>query len=284
MTSKLFTPAGSRAILLFLLQLLFVVESPYAGGPWAQGKGKGFVQLAQSVTQYNFVFDQFGNSLNTHVKYFEGTTQLYGEFGISGRITLKAQLPYKWISATPESIFLTFENLRTWGGISAGVSALLINKKWKLAGKMDITLPGKGNSVSSEFLNIRSGYLYTEIAPWISTGTSGKKYYTFFEIGYGIGDVDVIKIQNEFGYSISNSLKLSLVLDGRIPIVHLEDEIIPVTSSFLYDPYQEYIGIGSKIFYESKKRFGLSGSVMGALMAKRVAKAPAWQVGIFYKW
>lgn len=265
-----------------------MTKSCIAGGPWAQGKGHGFSQLGFSSTNYKNVFDAEGKAQNAFGKFQDLTFQLYSEIGITKKITFKIIAPYK--SLTGESSILpdSKQSLRGAGNIILGASYLFVDKKIKIAGRLEISSKGKKDNNTPALYNLKTGYTQSEVSPFLSIGASSNKYYWYSDIGAGLAKNSVFKLYAEAGHSILSTLKAAVVVDARLPfqtnIIVSGQPVEVISPSYLYDPFQQYIGTGIKLIYTYKDKYGISGSVFGALMASRVAAAPAFNVGLFYKW
>jgi len=87
---------------------------------------------------------------------------------------------------------------------------------------------------------------------------------------------------------LTHTLKIAGVINARILLAGKAGNQLPTTNdlpvSYLYDPLQEYIGIGTKMIFSRKEKYGIVVSPFGAIMAKRVAYAWALNFGFFYKW
>lgn len=273
-------------IVAFAMTLFYSITNYcMAGGPWAQGKEHGFAQVGFSSTIYKNIFDKNGEKQNALAKFQDLTFQFYSELGVSKKVTLKIIVPYKFLSASNGS---NQQRLVDFGNMSAGASFLLIDKKFKAAVRIEISSPGIDDKNIPSYYNLKTGYTDWEISPIISIGSSSEKFYWYSDIGAGFTTNSVFKLNAEAGYSVLPSLKAAAVVDARIPFQrgNTAPEQSPeiISTSFLYDPFQQYIGIGGKLIYTYKEKCGISGSAFGALLAKRIAEAPAFNVGIFYKW
>lgn len=264
-----------------------ITNSCRAGGPWAQGKGNGFVQLGFSSINYKNVFDTDGKGRDAFGRFQDVTFQLYSELGLTKRLTLKLIAPYKYLSGESSNLSYSKQSLQGAGNIVLGASYLFVDKKIKIAARLEIASRGKKDDNNPSFYNLKTGYTDAEVSPYISIGASSNKYYWYSDIGAGLTKNSVFKLYGEAGYSIFKKLKAAIVVDARIPFqtdntIAMQPAQTP--TSFLYDPFQQYIGVGLKLIYTYKEKYGITASAFGAVSAKRIAEAPAYNVGLFYKW
>jgi len=265
-----------------------ITNSCRAGGPWAQGKGHGFAQDGFSSTVYKNVFDTDGNGQDAFGKFYDFTFQSYSELGLSDKITLKIISPYKYLSGESSILPYSKQRLQGAGNITLGASYLWVDKKIKIATRLEIASRGKNDKNSPSLYNLKTGYTEFEVSPFLSIGASTYKCYWYADIGTGLTKNSVFKFYGEAGYSVFKKLKAAAVMDARIPFKtdnsNSQAPVGIISSSFLYDPLQQYIGTGLKLIYTYKEKYGISASVFGAFLARRVSKAPALNVGLFYKW
>ena len=82
-----------QTIFSVVLIIILLPSTVYAGGGWPQKKGKGFFKFGQSFIIANKYFDGNGNVVDiTTLSLY--TTSVYGEFGITDRISAVAYVPF----------------------------------------------------------------------------------------------------------------------------------------------------------------------------------------------
>lgn len=98
---------------------LWVVPSLHAQA-WTQEAGSAYLKVAQSFASSSSRFDENGTIVpyneNTNGSYRDRSMYIYGEFGVTDRLTFAASLPYKRLHVTDETFEPTFERTSAaWG-------------------------------------------------------------------------------------------------------------------------------------------------------------------------
>jgi hypothetical protein len=282
-----------QALFSFLIMMLY--SQLQAQGPWASGKGHGFAQLSFSTINYSDIYNRAGDVTPVSRNNSDNTIQLYAETGLSKRLTAKLVVPitiagYSKNLLTPAAGPAKASNTGL-GNITGGIKYTQQFKHWLIAPGLDISLPA-GKPKSN--LGLRNGYENVTLLPNVSAGISGKKWYSYLRLSYGIttnGYNDYTGINAEGGYKVIPSLWLSLVADLRLTTSAAgafgkAERIAYPNYNFtnFYVDDQEYIGIGLKAAFQfPKSKTGISAGVYGAAGGRNVAAAPSVNAGFFYK-
>jgi hypothetical protein len=277
------------------LTMIILFSQLQAQGPWAAGKGHGFAQLSFNTIHYNNVYDRNSNVQKVLRNNSDNTIQLFAETGISKNLTAKLVLPFTIASYTNNQLSPAARpenaSLAGIGNITAGIKYTRQFKHWLIAPSLDISLPASAPNSSK---GLRNGYENVTVLPQVSAGISGKKWYSYLRLSYGIttnGYNDYAGINAEGGYKVIPSLWLSLVADLRLTTTaagafgRAERIAFPNYSyTNFYVDDQEYIGIGIKAAFQfPKSKIGISAGLYGAAGGRNVAAAPSVNAGIFYK-
>src|SRR5436190_6976899 len=78
----------------FIILYMFPVIS-FAIGPWPMEKNKSYAQFSGSFQTYNKIFIEGGALTEVKFKTHDNTYQLYAEYGLSEKFTMKIILPFK---------------------------------------------------------------------------------------------------------------------------------------------------------------------------------------------
>lgn len=277
---------------IFFLSILFCVFTLSAQSPWTQEKGKFYTQLSFStIPDYDEIYSDPDYQLERNIT--DNTLQLYGEYGLSNKTTLIANIPIKLIktdelvrssSVANDVIFTTADSKTAIGNIAVGLKHKFVDKKWLVSGQFNI----EANTGSFDTASgIRSGQDAWTFTPTINIGRSFESFYI-----QGFAGVDLktnsyssnFKIGGEIGTKILD--KVSLI--GFIDVVHSfnnGDVAIPINNKFtaLYVNNQEYTAIGLKTIGEFTNNFGGLLSIGGALSGNNVAKQVVFTVGVYHK-
>ena len=171
-------------IVAFLTLNTFQVIAQQA---WTKEKGKFYAQVGGSALGYN-------QALNGKVKPTEWTAlnanfrditlQAYGEYGISNRLTVSAQLPLKFLSSSkivqPNTI--TEGSLAGLSNIQAALTANIYNKDGiVVSGKVNFSLPTARFDAKT---GLRTGFDAFSTEPSLLVGFGHSKFFASGELGY----------------------------------------------------------------------------------------------------
>jgi hypothetical protein len=284
--------------------LLFIATTMLqAGGPWAPGAKKGFFQFgAYGIPPSNQLFAINNKTQLLSRKVSDYTFQFYGEYGISKRFWLVAELPFKFVNSasalTPidssqANIILPSGNqiggsLFGLGNVGIAAKYNLYNKGVNISAGLGITAPtGSYNSQNS----LRTAFPTWGIMPQISIGTGGNRFYGFIEGGVNFRFATPNSSQKysheaiatlEFGYKISKKgAYLSLFSQARLSFRNHADNAEIPTGFFVNN--QEYVSFGLKGILPIKPNMGFTLSFGGAFYAVHLQKAPSLGLGFYYK-
>ncbi len=271
-----------------ILLLLFTV-SLFAQSPWTQKKGKAYTQISfTSISNYDKLF---GNSeIATEREITDNTLQLYGEYGLSGKTTLVASIPLKFVksgdlvnpSGLPLPITIS-ESKTSLGNIQLGIKHQFYKKDWLISGQLVV----EANTGSFENLSgLQTGYNAWSFTPLVLVGRNFNNWYVQAFTGFDIRTNNYssnYKLGGEVGCKVLDWLWIAGFLDGVLSFKNGDAVLGTNALTGLYVNDQEYAGFGLKLIGEINKSFGANLSVGGAFEARNVAKAPAITFGLYYK-
>ncbi len=275
----------SKSPFLIALAVVFflVPFSSFAGGPWAIGKKKGFLQAGFTSLKYDRAYNSEGKSNSIGTEITDNTFQIYSEYGISEKLTLKTILPFKLLENS-----LVSENLNGLGNWIIGGKYLLVDKKLKFSGGVDISLPTAQEDVLS---GLRTGYDALGITPYFSLGSGKQNLYGFVEGGVNLNSNEYSSnfVANlEVGYAPVKNLWIAGFSDVRQSFENGDfqnTDNLTFTVSNLYVNDQSYAVGGFKIAYAHKDKFGVNFSrVFVIASAENVAASLPFNAGVFLKW
>ena len=82
-----------KKIYLLVVLASLCIQSQ-AGGPWASGKNKGYMQLGYTSIAYQNVFNATGGIDSFASQVNDRTLQFYGEYGLNERLDVRVILPF----------------------------------------------------------------------------------------------------------------------------------------------------------------------------------------------
>ncbi|MFN0204674.1 MAG: hypothetical protein ACKVTZ_24375 [Bacteroidia bacterium] len=273
-----------------LLCLFFQAQ---AGGPWAAGKGHGYAQAGATFNRYSSIFydNQLGKlQLNRWVT--DNTYQFYGEYGISNKFTVIANLPFKALNTekqaeivgSPPPTPLPAGKVNGFGNISVAGKYSFWDKYFNMAAQVIVESPS--NRIDNE-AGIRTGYGAWSVTPSIMIGKGLKKFYGFVNLGVALrssGYSEDFMADIELGYTPFKRAWIAAVFNNKNPF--LNGEVIEgnVRETSLYVNNQAYNAFGLKLAYGITEKLGVNGSAYGAFSGNLVAAAPTFNASIYYKW
>lgn len=271
--------------ILFLILLLNNLQI-VAQSPWAKGKSKTYFQVGYSNLSYDKV--RYNNqTLDAGSKISDQTFQIYTEHGLSKKLDVIAIIPLKLINST-NSISKQEEKMSALGNIQMGLKYLVFDKNWKIASGIVLSA---NSTEENESNGLRSGFNATTILPFISAGSSYKKFYFYGNVGYGYMNKnysDFIKLTAELGYEALP--KFHVIVNAEMRKIASKENAylldnVAFANTALYLDQQEYLATSFKLNYEFKKEsFGANASFNSAFSLNNIAAAPVFNLGIYKKW
>lgn len=272
----------------FTVVLLFTSYFATAGGGWPQKKGKGFFKLGQSVIIANKYFDSGGDVIDiTTISLY--TTSLYGEYGITDRITAIAYIPFfvrSTLNNTQNTLtgaIIPGDEQNAFGDTDLGLKfGLTNNKPIAISASIIFGLPlGKSALKDQTFLQSGDGEFNQLIM--LDAGKGFNKWYVNVGVGFNNrtqGFSDEFRYTYEMGYTGYKKLILTIKVNGVKPINN--GTTAETMGNGVFANKVEYLAYGPEISYKIKDNFGVSGSAFFAVAAKRILASPNFGVGIFY--
>ena len=84
---------------ILTVALMFFSNITWAQSPWVHAKDKYYIQFTyNTIPSYNTLFLRNGNVFETSQNITDQTLQLYGEYGLSNKLTALVSVPYKLIN------------------------------------------------------------------------------------------------------------------------------------------------------------------------------------------
>lgn len=264
-----------RTFLLIILVL--TTTNIFAGGPWAEGKGKGYVETSALFAVATTTQDH--------------TYQIYAEVGVTEKFTLKLIVPFKYISSPNDIDVTRFEKGKLFGigNMVIGGKYEFYKKKFLMSAGLDLEL---GIIKKDDELGLRTGYEKYTIRPVYSIGYGIEKLYTYGEIKPGFST-------NGFGHDINLIAEVGGKVDDNVWLAGYfefkgvfkngdfnDNELPSYSATGFYRDQQNFLTIGVKLAAYLYNGFGLNGA---AFYGKGVTTAGggssiAVKAGIFYDW
>lgn len=239
--------------------------SAMAGGPWLQKKGNGYFQVGGSSKSWDGRYQggyssTFYRDLNRDIT--EGYLAFYGEYGISEKLTLIADVPWRFqissddLNEVSDSIFsdtLSSGNLSALANPSIALKYPLKTEGLNISVQMKIW----ANLSSYDVLTgLRSDYDAFSYSPSIIFGKSGTKHYWSFDIGPVIrsnGYGESVTGNFQYGYSLWKKSYAILDINYLVAFENgtYNNESSAHTGTFLDN--QGYVSYGLKVYQRVTK-------------------------------
>jgi hypothetical protein len=282
-------------------------QSVSAGGPWPRKKNSGYAQLGFTYVGYSKFFNHEGKVTELPRKVTDFTSQLYIDFGLTDRLTMSANLPFKYVATgnkvfasdptyfTDTTIFtdtLSSASLFGLNNVMLGFKYNIINKKVLFS----VGLNAEANVAKYDSIStLRTGPSTFVIHPYLSTGTSfyHDKFFTLLDVGYRVrlkDYSDEVDFNFELGFSWNQKTYFIANVAGRFTMAegsynNNANAQYPNgrdLQTSLYPNNQQYVGYGLKFIQKIKKVHINAGVYFG--MGKMVAAVPSYNLGVAYEW
>ncbi len=231
---------------ILLIISILMSEKSFAQQAWTKEKGKFYAQIGASYLTYNQLLNGETSTKSwtkLNADFTDMTVQAYGEYGVTNRITLSAQLPFRLLSSKnviqPNTI--SEGSLTALGNIQAAVTGNFYNKDGiVISGKVNVGLPTAKFDAKT---GLRSGFDATSVEPSILVGYGHAKFFASGEAGYvlrnnnysnrthvaaqigkffgknkklmGIFNIELLKSGSDGTYDDGTSIKTGLYLDEQ---------------------------------------------------------------------
>jgi len=265
-----------RYVVSFLLTLCFFTA--FAGGPWWQGKGKGFAEISFSTSLFNNLIAK--NQFTTYVEY-----------GLNERLTAKAILPYMSVGAKSgienSGNNLTPKSLSGIGNLVFGLKYEFLKAPLNLSVGLDYATNTFNKDVND---GLRTGYETLTYTPQIAIGKGFNKGYALLEAKYQYNDskyANYLNFIGEYGRRIGKNTYLSLYVENKTFASKgsfNEIDAPAFNSTGFFVDNENYSTFGPKALINLKDDFGISTAVLFNLGSAPNSNEANVKLGIYYDW
>ena len=285
------------------LILMFVVmcQAAFAGGPWPKKKNSGYAQLGFTYVGYNSFFNHEGKIVPLRRNVIDFTSQLYLDYGITDKLTLTANLPFKYVTSS-ENISnsdTTYFRDTVPNGNLFGLNNVMLGLKYNIIKKRVLFSVGFNSEANvakyDSLTTLRTGPGAWVFHPYVSVGTTfyKHKFYTFLDAGYRArlnNYSDEIDFNFELGFSWNQKTYFIANVAGRISVQEgsLDNNVNALNPNgrdlhtSLYPNNQQYVGYGLK-FIQKIKKVHINAAVYSGF-GNMVAATPSYNLGVAYEW
>lgn len=277
-------------LLLFIILVIGDTSSALAG-PWPQRKGQGFYKLGFSHVRANTYIEPNGNRIEipTLADY---TASLYGEYGLSDRLTVVAYIPFfqrltlnRQVGRETGNVFFDGAETTRMADSDIGLRFGLFQRGGTV-GSIGITagLP-LGDTGHPNGLYTGDGEFNQHLSLGIGHSFYPIPAYVAVQAGYNHrtrGFSDEARFEAEAGYTLASRLTVIAKLRGLEPMRNGDSATTGGTGG-LYGNNQRYLLYALELAYAPMERYGVSVSVAGATRGQNILSAPAFSAGVFLR-
>jgi hypothetical protein len=154
---------------------------------WTKEKGKFYAQFGGSALSYSQLLNGKAKPSEwtpLNANFSDITLQAYGEYGITDRLTVSAQLPFKVVSSSKivQPSTLTEGKLAGFSNIETALTLNLYNKEGiTVSGKVNVSLP---TAKFETLTGLRTGFDAISTEPSLLIGFGHAKFFASGQFGY----------------------------------------------------------------------------------------------------
>ena len=286
------TSAYKKYIFLsvFIISLL-VPCLGHAGGGWPQKKGHGFFKLGFWWLRSDRFFAPNGDIIDIPTAGIH-TVSLYGEYGITDRLTGIVYFPFfsratlnEQVSGTSGDLLAAGDAVNSVGDTDVTIKyGLIQNGPVVVSASLTLGLPlGNEAGGDTQVLQTGDGEFNQMITVEASRSFSAIGAYATVLLAFNNRTnnfSDEIRYGLEAGVTVKN-----FTLLGRLYSVEsLENgNELETPSNGIFSNNLEFVSFSPELIYTYKEKYGVTASVGTAFSGKRVLARPAYSFGVFMK-
>jgi hypothetical protein len=280
---------GSQRIASFVLFFLSLTVA-YAGG-WPQKKGKGYFKLSQSILRADRYFNPEGMSIKIQPGISLYTTALYGEYGITDRLTLVGYIPF-FTRAVQNNLerrngeFVEGTALNSFGDTDIGIKyGLITDKSIVMSATLSLGIPfGNTGGEDTNFLQTGDGEFNQRLIVDISKSFYPLPMYANIMVGANNrtnGFSEEFHFGAELGYTYR---KITAIMRVQGVESFRNGLTADNTQQSVFGNNVEFFSLLPELIYEFKKdKAGVSATYMTALSGSQILASPAYSMGLNFK-
>ena len=275
--------------LFLLLSLCLILASSFAGGGWPQPKKKGYFKFSQNFIQSPYFYTPDGNIIDiTTISLF--TTSVYGEYGITNRLTGIVYLPF-FVRSTLHEVRFNQSGRVDAGDSFNGIGdtdisfkyGLVVNKPVVISATVLLGLPvGKTSGGQTKILQTGDGEFNQMIRIDASHSFHPKAIYVSAYVGFNNrtrGYSDEVRFGAEIGFTFKKFIPILKVNT----VQSLFNGSAAVVQNGIFSNNTEYISPTLELNYQATEKMGISGSGGFALAGRNILASPNWSLGVYFK-
>lgn len=250
---------------------------------WNLSAGSYEIFASYSAINYNSIYDSTGNiTALDNYNISDQTIMLYGAYGLTDRLTLNLQVPYKMTSKFGENTTPVLSELNGLGNIEASVIYQYLKANPYLTASLHVEF----NTSDYDFIKgLATGYNSWAIRPGLGYKSSYDKVWTSMYAGVefrsnAFSNMFVANVES--GYNATDFLFMAVNLFARSSFHNGTYCDCSLQENAMYPNDQTYFGAGLKTGF-IYKHFGLHAAINIGFNAKNTPAAAAFTLGLSYK-
>lgn len=282
-----------RRIYFVIILAFSFFNLAYAGGGWTQPRGGIYLKLSEWWIISNQHYTDAGLiDPNTTSGIFN--TSLYGEYGITNRLTAIAYVPFfsraymnNVVSGTTGEILIPGEAINSFGDTNLAIKYALNSKGIiKTAATLTLGLP-LGNSAGGSQKNLQTGDgEFNQLLQFdASSAFQVKKISIYGTATVGFNNrTKGFSDEFRYGLEVGAGYKNKIWLIGRITGVEsLQNGTLSseINSTSIFANNSEFTSYSVEAAVYLTKQFGVSASYASAFRGQIIFANPSYSVGVF---
>lgn len=275
-----------RYLLIFTL-LSF--SHAFAGGGWPQPKKHGYFKLSQNFIRSPYYFTPDGEIIDiTTISLY--TSSLYGEYGITDRLTGILYFPF-FVRNTLNEVQYNQSGKTAPGDSFNSVGdtdlsfkyGIVMNKPVVVSVTLLLGLPiGETSGGETQILQSGDGEFNQMIKIDVSSSFYPKPIYVSAYAAFNNrtkGFSDEVRFGAEIGFTFKKFIPIL-----KINTVHsLFNGDAEVVQNGIFSNNTEYLSPMLELNYQVTEKIGISGSGGFALSGRNILASPNWSMGLYLK-
>lgn len=266
-----------------------VAVCAYGGGGWPQPKGRGYFKLGQNMIVSSQFYGPAGDIVDiTTIGLY--TTSIYGEYGVTDRLTAIGYFPFFVRSTLNEIKFrqsgnvIPGDDFSSVGDAEIGLKyGLVTNKPVVVSGSIIFGLPlGATSGGESKILQTGDGEFNQMVRVDVSHSFHPKPFYVSAYAAFNNRTND-FSDEVRFGFEVGATFKKFIPILKFNAVQSLNNGGAGVVQNGVFSNNTEYLSPSLEINYQLNDRLGLSASGAFALAGQNILASPNWGLGIYFK-
>ncbi|MBC7921532.1 MAG: hypothetical protein H7Z75_10655 [Ferruginibacter sp.] len=270
-----------------LAPLLALSSELVAGGGWTQPRHNGYFKLESRLLRARNYYNAGGGitDITTTSLY---TTSLYGEYGLTDRLTAIVYFPFvtrlvvNKQSFRPSGFTVPGDAATSVGDTDVSLKfGIIRNKPLVLSASLTLGIPfGRVNAGDTKILTTGDGEFNQLVK--VEAGLSFPGGYAAAVVGFN-NRTRSFSDEFHYGLEVGTSVKRFSGLVRLYAVQSLFNGSAGERVNSVFSNNVEYISYGPELAYTVRDKFGVTAAAAFAAAGKNILAAPTYSVGVFLK-